>query len=324
MVPNVIRLVSEIGFFDKLAPNSEDEFMSGKNFRHSAVIATFAIWLLAACDPGTDTAATTDAETGRRNSGAPTNANNDAGAGNDQTVEPAKPVVAETLAYAEVDEQLVYGHFAFPEDMVDALPGVIVLHERWGLDDSVRALADRIAGQGFIVLAVDLYGGQTATNTSDARILMVDVVENPELANENIRQAYQFLNEFAQSPKIGSLGWSFGGGWALNTAMLFPDDLDAAVIYYGQVTDNEERLAPVNTPILGLFGENDRGVPEKSVREFEAALTNLEKDFEIVIYPDAGHAFADPGASNYNAKVAEEAWDKVVDFLNSKLVDESP
>ena len=147
--------------------------------------------------------------------------------------------------------------------MVDALPGVIVLHERWGLDDGIRALADRIAGQGFVVLAVDLYGGETATNTIGARDLMVSVVENPELANENIRQAYQFLNESAQAPRIGSLGWSFGGGWALNTAMLFPDDLDAAVIYYGQVTDSEARLTPVNTPILGLFGENDRGAPQK-------------------------------------------------------------
>jgi carboxymethylenebutenolidase len=59
-------------------------------------------------------------------------------------------------------------------------------------------------------------------------------------------------------------------------------------------------LAPVNTPILGLFGENDRGVPEKSVRAFEDALTNLRKEHEIVVYPDAGHAFSDPGASNYN------------------------
>ncbi len=244
------------------------------------------------------------------------------GDGGGMAVEPAKSVVAETLPYAEVDEQLVYGHFAFPEDMVDPLPGVIVIHERWGLDDNVRALANRIAGQGFIVLAVDLYGGQTATEFAGARKLMVDVVENSELANENIRQAYQFLIDSGQSPRIGSLGWSFGGGWALNTAMLFPDDLDAVVIYYGQVTDNEERLAPITAPILGLFGLKDRGVTADSVRAFEAALEKLEKTYEIEFYDNVRHAFADPGASNYDAETAELAWVRVVDFLNEHLVGE--
>jgi len=298
--------------------------MSGKKFWQMATIAMFAMWLLAACDPGTDSAATSGNEAGDGGVDSLTSIGGNSDDSANEAPEPAKPVVAETLPYAEVDEQLVYGHFAFPADMVDALPGVIVLHERWGLDDGVRALADRIAGQGFVVLAVDLYGGETATNTSGARDLMVAVVENPELANENIRQAYQFLNESAQAPRIGSLGWSFGGGWALNTAMLFPDDLDAVVIYYGQVTANAERLEPINTPILGLFGENDRGVPEKSVRAFESALANLGKNHEIVIYPDAGHAFADPGASNYNAKAAEEAWQKVVEFLNENLVADTP
>ncbi|MBT5218284.1 MAG: dienelactone hydrolase family protein [Woeseia sp.] len=298
--------------------------MSGTKFWQKAAIAIFATLLLTACDSGTDSAATSGNGADRSDIESLTNAGGGSEPAESASVEPARPVVAERLPYAEVDEQLVYGHFAFPEDMVDALPGVIVLHERWGLDDGIRALADRIAGQGFVVLAVDLYGGQTATNTTDARDLMVDVVENSELANENIRQAYQFLNETGQAPRIGSLGWSFGGGWALNTAMLFPDDLDATVIYYGQVTDSEARLAPVNTPILGLFGENDRGVTEKMVRAFEDALENLGKEYEIVVYPDAGHAFADPGASNYKERVAEEAWLKVVEFLNDNLVVDAP
>ena len=75
----------------------------------------------------------------------------------------------------------------------------------------------------------------------------------------------------------------------LNTALLFPDDLDAAVIYYGQVIDDHERLGPLNVPILGLFGERDRGVTLESVNQFEAALTSLEKDYEIEIYPGVGH-----------------------------------
>ena len=232
---------------------------------------------------------------------------------------PQRPVVAETLPYAEVDEELVYGHFVFPADMVDPLPGVIVIHEWWGLNDEVRAVADRIAAEGYVVLAVDLFGGSSTQSPADARQLMVNVVENPDLANENISQAYQFLVDSGQAPRIGTLGWDFGGGWALNTAMLFPDGLDAVVIYYGQITDNQARLEPINAPILGLFGANDRGIPVAVVRKFEQALEILDKNYEIEIYPDADHAFANPAGPNYNAAAAEQAWARTLEFLNRHL-----
>jgi len=232
---------------------------------------------------------------------------------------PQRPVVAETLPYAEVDEELVYGHFVFPADMVDPLPGVIVIHEWWGLNDEVRAMADRIAAEGYVVLAVDLFGGSSTKSPADARQLMVNVVENPDLANENIRQAYQFLADSGQAPRIGALGWDFGGGWVLNAAMLFPDDLDAAIIYYGQVTADLERLEPINAPILGLFGANDRGIPVETVRGFEQALDILDKSYEIQIYADASHAFANPVGPNYNAATAEQAWTRTIEFLDRHL-----
>ncbi len=233
--------------------------------------------------------------------------------------EPQRPVVAETLPYAEVREELVYGHFVFPADMVDPLPGIILIHEWWGLTDSVRAMADRIAAEGYVVLAVDLFGGRSTQSPSEARDLLVPVIENPGRAEENIRQAYDFLATSGQAPRIGVIGWDFGGGWALNTAMLFPNDLDAAVIYYGQVIADEARLAPVNVPILGLFGADDRGIPADSVRRFERALEVLGKDFEIEIYPDAKHAFANPAGPNYNAAIAERAWARTLAFLNRHL-----
>lgn len=235
----------------------------------------------------------------------------------------ARPVVAETLPYAEVGEQLVYGHFVFPEDMIDPLPAIIVVHEWWGLNDGVRKMADRLAAEGYIVLAVDLYGGKTASTPGDARELMLHVVENPDNANDNIRGAYAFLNDVAGAPRIASLGWCFGGGWSLNTAILFPNDLDAAVIYYGQVTDDEDLLRPINAPILGLFGQDDRGIPVESVRAFEAALDRLRKNYEVEIYPGVGHAFANPTGNNYNAETAALAWKKTLAFLDHYLAGDS-
>jgi carboxymethylenebutenolidase len=238
-------------------------------------------------------------------------------------VAPRRPVIAERLPYAEVDDELVYGHFVFPADMVEPLPAVIMIHEWWGLNDNIRAMAERLAGEGYIVLAVDLFAGETAATPEEARVRMLSVVENTEPASENIRQAYEFVGGTAGAPRIGSLGWCFGGGWSLNTAMLFPEDLDATVIYYGQVTDDEEKLRTINSPILGLFGAEDKGITVNSVQLFEAALERLRKNYEIHIYPGADHAFANPSGTAYNAAAAEDAWQKTLDFLGRHLVVES-
>jgi carboxymethylenebutenolidase len=234
-------------------------------------------------------------------------------------IAPERAVVAETLPYAEVGDELVYGHFVFPSDMVDPLPGLIVVHEWWGLNDGVRAMADRLAAAGYIVLAVDLFGGKTAEFAPQARELMLATLQRPELADENIRQAYEFIRDTGGAPRIGSLGWCFGGTWALNAALQFPNDLDATVIYYGQVSDDEAKLKPLNVPILGLFGQSDRSIPVETVKSFEQTLAKLGKDYEIEIYPEAGHAFANPSGNNYNAEVAQQAWQRTLGFLQKHL-----
>ena len=232
---------------------------------------------------------------------------------------PEREVTAERLAYAEVDDELVYGHFAFPSDMIEPLPAVIMIHEWWGLNDNIRAMAERLAGEGYIVLAVDLFGGEAATTPGAARELMRQAVENSDSVTSNLEQAYAFVTDTAGAPRVASLGWCFGGGWSLNTALLFPKDLDAAVIFYGQVTDNEERLAALEVPILGLFGSEDRGIKLESVRSFENTLERLGKDYEIQVYEGAGHAFANPSGNNFNAEYADDAWSRTLEFLGSHL-----
>jgi carboxymethylenebutenolidase len=203
--------------------------------------------------------------------------------------------------------------------MVDPLPAIIVIHEWWGLNDGVRAMSDRLAGEGYIVLAIDLYGGKTAETPAESRDLMLNVVENREFAESNIRQAYDWLKTTAGAPRIASLGWCFGGGWSLNTALLFPNELDAAVIYYGQVIEDEAVLEPLNVPILGLFAAEDRGIKVESVNAFAAAMEKLGKNFEIEIFPDVGHAFANPTGNNYNEAAAEAAWTRALSFLGLHL-----
>ena len=236
---------------------------------------------------------------------------------------PARAVVSEVLPYAEVGNELIYGHFAFPEDMVEPLPAIIVIHEWWGLNDNVRTMADRLAGEGYIVLAVDLFGGEVATTPVEAREKMQKVIENPGQAIDNLRQALAFVDDVAEAPKIATLGWCFGGGWSLNAALEFSGRLDATVIYYGQVTGDTERLAALQSPVLGIFAAEDRGISVDSVRAFEAAMDELGKDGSVHVYPGVGHAFANPTGRNYNAEAAEDAWGKTLEFLRQELVETS-
>jgi carboxymethylenebutenolidase len=232
---------------------------------------------------------------------------------------PSRPVISQMMPYTESGDELVYGYFSAPDDMFEPLPAVIMIHEWWGLNDNIRAMADRLAGEGYIVFAVDLYAGKVASSPAEARQLMLQVIEDLDAGNANIRAAYAFVTEVVGAPRVGSLGWCFGGGWSLNTAKLFPERLDASVIYYGQVTDDEDILRPITTPILGLFAADDTGIKVASVESFRASLMRLRKNHEIHIYPDVGHAFANPTGVNYDAIAAEDAWQRTLGFLNHHL-----
>ena len=296
-------------------------FKSIKDSGSPLVLVTCLALLVAACESGKSGDSEVDKQAGRDNVDAMSreHAADTTEPSEAAKLAPRRPIISERLPYADLNNELVYGHFAFPADMVEPLPAIIIIHEWWGLNDNVRAMADRLAGEGYIVLAVDLYGGEVAESPAGARQLMLSVVENPDQASENIRKAYDFVNTAAEAPKVGSLGWCFGGGWSLNTAMLFPDELDASVIYYGQVTDDEDKLRAINVPILGLFGADDTGISVESVQQFEAALERLRKNYDIQIYPGAGHAFANPTGRNYNAEVAEDAWRRTLEFLGHNL-----
>ena len=232
---------------------------------------------------------------------------------------PSRPVVAEALPYGEVDDRLVYGYFAIPADMIDPLPAVVLVHDWWGLNEQTRVMSERLAAEGYIVLGVDLFGGQTASSLSEARRLEIAVVENPALAIENMRQAFDFILNTAGAPRVAALGLGFGGSWSLNAALELGDEVSASVSFYGQVHDDPEKLARINGPVLGLFAENDRAVPVETVGRFEAALEALEKDYEIVVYPGVRRGFADPLSDGFDSDVAEDAWDKVSEFLELRL-----
>ena len=174
--------------------------------------------------------------------------------------EPALAVVGESVVYATVDGRGVTGYLAQPAGVEDPLPGIIVIQEWWGLNDNIRAMAEKLAGEGYRALAVDLYQGEVAETRERASALMRESMNRTDALKDNLRQARSFLVEQGAT-KVGSIGWCFGGGWSLQTALLLGDDLDAAVIYYGRVVTDSGELAALEAPILGIFGGLDRGIP---------------------------------------------------------------
>lgn len=236
-------------------------------------------------------------------------------------VEPDVTVATESVKYVTIDGQAINGYYAYPQDVTEPLPGILAIHEWWGLNENIEGMARRLAGEGYQVLAVDLYDGQVAETPQQAKQLVQQVANNPFGAEANITKAYNYLVEEKQAPKIASIGWCFGGSWSLETALLFPQELDAAVIYYGgQIGEaTAEELDTLEMPILGIFGAEDSSIPIDTVEKFESMLQQREAETQIIVYDDAGHAFANPSGQNYVPEAAEAAWEKTTEFLNKYL-----
>jgi carboxymethylenebutenolidase len=231
----------------------------------------------------------------------------------------AAPIKSQTVHYATVNGREISGYLAYPAAAEGGLPAVLVFHEWWGLNDNIKSMADQLAGQGYVALAADLYGGQVAAQPEAARSLMEQALKDRDAMGTNLRQAHAYLKEQIKATRIGTIGWCFGGSLSLEAALLVPDGVDATVIYYGHVNETAEQLKPLKAPVLGLFGGADNGIPVEMVRQFETNLKGLGKPVEIHIYEGANHAFANPSGGNYKADAAADAWQKSLAFLAQHL-----
>jgi carboxymethylenebutenolidase len=204
-----------------------------------------------------------------------------------------------------------------PNNNTQKLPAVVMIHEWWGLNDNIKDMANMLAKEGYVVLAVDLYG-EVATDPGRAMELSSSVRNNPEEAVANMQGAVNYLGslENVNSSRIASLGWCFGGGQSLQLALNSEEHpLAATVIYYGNLVNDTESLSKIKWPVLGIFGDQDQSIPVDSVMQFEQALNEIGITNEIYIYPGVGHAFANPSGDNYAPKETADAWKKTLVFL---------
>jgi carboxymethylenebutenolidase len=230
---------------------------------------------------------------------------------------PALAATPREVSYKSGDET-VKGILYTP-DGKGPFPGIVVIHEFWGLNDWVKEQASKLAGEGYAALAIDLYRGKVATTPDEAHEIMRGVPE--DRAKRDLEAAFQFLasQPNVKKDRIGAIGWCMGGGYALDLALEEPK-LAADVINYGHLATDPAAISKINAPILGLFGALDRGITPDDVKAFGAALDKASKKIEVTIYPDAGHAFENPNNKDgYRAADAADAWNKTVNFLASTL-----
>jgi carboxymethylenebutenolidase len=143
-------------------------------------------------------------------------------------------------------------------------PAIIVIHEWWGLNDNIKHWSDRLTTAGYAAVAVDLYGGVVATNPDEAMKAMKAV--DPQRAIGVIKGAFDFLASDSRimATKRAVIGWCFGGAYSLQAALAIPQ-LDGAIIYYGQLETDPQKLGAIKAKLLGIFGNRDKGIPPEQV-----------------------------------------------------------
>lgn len=230
---------------------------------------------------------------------------------NSDVFEPGKyKIVTETIAYNNAT-----GFLARPADS-GKYPGVIMIHEWWGLNDNIKDMARNLASHGYTVFAADLYASQVATTPDGARELLTTFDVKKGIAN--IHDVAEILKSRYGVEKLATIGWCFGGSQSLNYA-LSGNQLDATVLYYGQVVTDRDQVSKIHWPVLGIFGGKDQNIPTQSVNEFESTLNDLGIKNEIHIYPNVGHAFANPSGASYAPNETKDAWQKTLKFLDANL-----
>ncbi|HET6948760.1 MAG TPA: dienelactone hydrolase family protein [Acidimicrobiales bacterium] len=195
-------------------------------------------------------------------------------------------------------------------------PGVLVLHAWWGLTPFFKTVCDRLAEQGFVVLAPDLFGGRTADDPGAAEALLAGA--DMDATVDLVRSSALTLRGFPATPDapVGVVGFSMGASWAFWLASRVPDVVGATVAFYGTQSVD---MAPATSAFLGHFAEVDRFVDDDERTLLEADLHVLDKDVTFHHYPGTGHWFFEEDRPAYDAAAASLAWERTLSFLHHHL-----
>ena len=211
----------------------------------------------------------------------------------------------------------VRAYVAVPEGS-GPFPVVIMIHEFFGLNDSIVGKAKGLAEEGYLVVAPDTFRGST-TSWIPRAIYQV-ITNNPTQVNQDLDTVFSWITAQpnVQPDRIGVMGFCYGGRASLNYS-LHNDRLAATVIFYGSPVTDADVLSALPGPVLGIFGGADSSIPVEDVHAFEAALDQAGILNEITVYEDQPHAFVTDIEAIRSGGVQGEAWAQMLGFLEKYL-----
>ncbi|MGZ4043747.1 MAG: dienelactone hydrolase family protein [Bacteroidia bacterium] len=192
---------------------------------------------------------------------------------------------------------------------------IFVFHEWWGLNDYVKQESEKLfnAIANVNVIAIDLYNKKVATDRDSAAKYMQAV--NIKEAEDVIKGAIAYAGKKAN---IATIGWCFGGGWSLQTALMCEKQAKACVMYYGMPEENKDKLKSLHAPVLFVWAEQDKWINKDIVTSFENKMKELKKSLEVKPY-NAVHGFANPSNPKYAKSYSEEAFEHTTAFIKNNF-----
>lgn len=212
-----------------------------------------------------------------------------------------------------------HGYLALPES--GAGPGVVVIQEWWGLTSHIADVTNRLAAEGFVALAPDLYGGTTTHDADEAGKLMAELPVDRAATDLGGAVDYLLEHEAVVGRKVGAVGFCMGGGFVMVLAAQQGDKIGAAVPFYGVLGEDYPSFANLSAPMLGHFGEQDTMATPDAVKALADRIeTEAGRRPDFRLYP-AGHAFFndEDHMGTYDPEQATIAWNETLNFLRSNL-----
>ena len=212
----------------------------------------------------------------------------------------------------------IRAYVAYPERR-DKAPGIIVIHEIFGLTDWEPTVADRLAKNGYVAVLPDLLSSKYGITPADpdSGLKLVATLE-PDRVTADLDATYAYLNGLPaiRKDQIGTIGFCWGGGQSFRYATNNPN-LKAAVVCYGPAPDSAA-LARINARVLGVYGESDARI-NASLPEVDRMMKSMGKAFSFDNYPGTGHGFLKPGRTGSDGPEVENAWTRILGFYQAAL-----
>jgi dienelactone hydrolase len=232
----------------------------------------------------------------------------------------APPDLKEETVNYTVDNVPSKGYVVYDKNKPGKRPGVLVVHEWWGLNDYVKNRAKQLAEMGYIAMAVDMYGnGKTASNPQEAQALAMPFYQNPQLTKTRLDAAIKKLKGYSQTDTtyIGAIGYCYGGFVVLNAAKLGAD-LKGVVSFHGSLSGVSPDKKLLKAKVLVCHGEADKFVSPQEIAAFKKGMDSIGADYTFKSYANATHAFTNPAATEtgkkfnmpieYNAAADSASW----------------